>query len=72
MCNVGLDPGVLARRLDAPATVKAVLDRYKLVQLVARGMGEMGGTSGKSRPGANLQRVRYIDLGRGEGGGGAP
>ena len=44
---VDLDPGVLARRLDAPATVKAVLEQGGRVLLRSRAVRDPGPSGGR-------------------------
>ena len=46
---VDLDPGVLARRLDAPATVKAVLEQGGRVLLRSRAVLDPGPSGGRVR-----------------------
>ena len=46
---VDLDPGVLARRLDAPATVKAVLEQGGRVLLRGRAVLDPGPSGGRER-----------------------
>ena len=46
---VDLDPGVLARRLDAPATVKAVLEQGGRVLLRSRAVRDPGPSGGRVR-----------------------
>ena len=54
---VDLDPGVLARRLDAPATVKAVLEQGGRVLLRSRAVRDPGPSGGRVR-GVAKQRPR--------------
>ena len=46
---VDLNPGVLARRLDAPATVKAVLEQGGRVLLRSRAVRDPGPSGGRVR-----------------------
>ena len=56
---VDLDPGVLARRLDAPATVKAVLEQGGRVLLRSRAVRDPGPSGGRVR-GVAKQRPSFL------------
>lgn len=56
---VDLDPGVLARRLDAPATVKAVLEQGGRVLLRGRAVRDPGPSGGRVR-GVAKQRPSFL------------
>ena len=57
---VDLDPGVLARRLDAPATVKAVLEQGGRVLLRSRAVRDPGPSGGRVRGVAKQIEINLI------------
>ena len=54
---VDLDPGVLARRLDAPATVKAVLEQGGRVLLRSRAVRDPGPSGGRVKTKSRLIEI---------------